>query len=93
MVLLANMGWKVVPKLSSERVVAAVARGCICLFAWSLASAGSALAQGARPNVLVVLFDDVGFMDFGAYGSDSRTPNIDALAKRGVMLCSLSLGD
>jgi len=86
MVLLANMGWKVVPKLSSERVVAAVARGCICLFAWSLASAGSALAQGTRPNVLVVLFDDVGFMDFGAYGSDSRTPNIDALAKRGVML-------
>jgi len=44
------------------------------------------MAQQTRPNVLVVLFDDVGFMDFGAYGSDSRTPNIDALAKRGVML-------
>ena len=75
----------------SEGVVAAVARGCACLFTWSLAStslasASLAMAQGIRPNVLVVLFDDVGFMDFGAYGSDSRTPNIDSLAKRGVML-------
>jgi arylsulfatase A-like enzyme len=38
------------------------------------------------PNILVVLFDDVGFTDFGAYGSDSRTPHIDALARRGAML-------
>ncbi len=45
-----------------------------------------ALAQDTRPNILIVLFDDVGFMDFGAYGSDTRTPNIDALAQNGVML-------
>ena len=37
-----------------------------------------------RPNVLVVLFDDVGFADFGCYGSSIKTPTIDALAKRGV---------
>ncbi|HAJ47493.1 MAG TPA: sulfatase, partial [Alphaproteobacteria bacterium] len=43
-----------------------------------------ALAQGTKPNILVVLFDDVGFMDVGAYGSDTRTPNIDALAGRGT---------
>lgn len=43
-------------------------------------------AQDDRPNILVVLFDDVGFMDFGAYGSDNRTPNIDALAGKGTML-------
>lgn len=40
----------------------------------------------SRPNILVVLFDDVGFMDFGAYGSDTRTPTIDALAGNGLML-------
>jgi arylsulfatase/uncharacterized sulfatase len=45
-----------------------------------------ALAQGTKPNILVVLFDDVGFMDVGAYGSDTRTPNIDALAGRGTQL-------
>jgi arylsulfatase A-like enzyme len=39
-----------------------------------------------KPNILLVLFDDVGFMDFGVYGSDSRTPNIDALARSGILL-------
>ena len=32
------------------------------------------------PNILVVLFDDVGFSDFGCYGSPIRTPTIDRLA-------------
>jgi arylsulfatase/uncharacterized sulfatase len=44
-----------------------------------------ALAQDTQPNILLVLFDDVGFMDFGAYGSDTRTPNIDELAQSGIM--------
>lgn len=44
-----------------------------------------ALAQDTRPNILVVLFDDVGFTDFGAYGGDARTPTIDALAKSGTL--------
>jgi arylsulfatase len=38
------------------------------------------------PNILVVLFDDVGFSDFGCYGSPIRTPTIDALAARGLRL-------
>ncbi|MFT5670026.1 MAG: arylsulfatase A-like enzyme [Glaciecola sp.] len=37
-----------------------------------------------KPNVLVVLLDDVGFMDFGSYGGDTATPNIDALAQQGA---------
>jgi arylsulfatase len=36
------------------------------------------------PNLLVILFDDVGFSDFGCYGSAIRTPHIDALAARGL---------
>ncbi len=36
------------------------------------------------PNILVVLFDDVGFSDFGCYGSPIETPTIDALAARGL---------
>ena len=42
-----------------------------------------AAAEGA-PNVVVVLFDDVGFSDFGCYGSEIATPVIDALAAEGV---------
>jgi arylsulfatase A-like enzyme len=36
------------------------------------------------PNVLVVLFDDVGFSDFGCYGSPIKTPTIDRLAAEGL---------
>lgn len=38
-----------------------------------------------RPNVVVILADDAGLMDFGAYGGEAHTPNVDALAARGAM--------
>jgi len=38
---------------------------------------------GCGPNVVVVLFDDVGFADLGCYGSEIRTPNLDLLAEGG----------
>lgn len=47
---------------------------------------------GKRPNVLIILFDDVGWGDFGCYGGGvavgAPTPNIDALARRGLLLTS-----
>ena len=39
-----------------------------------------------RPNIVLIVADDVGFSDIGAYGSEIRTPNIDALASEGVKL-------
>ncbi|HRJ69342.1 MAG TPA: arylsulfatase [Beijerinckiaceae bacterium] len=39
-----------------------------------------------RPNIVFVLFDDAGFSDFGAYGSEIETPNIDAIAAAGVRM-------
>ena len=41
-------------------------------------------APEGAPNIVVILFDDVGFADFGCYGSSIRTPAIDAIAARGV---------
>ena len=41
-------------------------------------------APAGAPNILVVLFDDVGFSDFGCYGGDAATPAIDRLAERGL---------
>src|SRR5690349_2414473 len=38
----------------------------------------------AAPNVLVVVLDDVGFGDFGCYGSELDTPTFDALAAGGL---------
>ena len=43
--------------------------------------------QTSRPNVVLIITDDIGYGDFGAYGSpDVRTPNIDRLARAGVKL-------
>ena len=36
------------------------------------------------PNVVVIVLDDVGFADFGCYGSEIDTPTIDALAAGGL---------
>lgn len=48
--------------------------------------------SGRRPNVLVVLFDDVGWGDLGCYGGGAAvgapTPNIDRLARQGKLLTS-----
>lgn len=41
----------------------------------------------ARPNVVLIITDDVGYGDLGSYGApDIKTPNIDALAKTGTRL-------
>ncbi len=71
---------------SMQRALVLVARAVFSTAVFGFAAVAAAKGQDARPNILVVLFDDVGFMDFGAYGSDTRTPKIDALAKKGVIL-------
>lgn len=44
-----------------------------------------AQSDGTRPNIVLILVDDAALMDFGVYGGEARTPNIDALAARGAM--------
>ncbi len=41
-------------------------------------------APDGAPNIVFVLVDDVGFSDFGCYGGEIRTPNIDRLADDGL---------
>src|SRR4051812_47593957 len=44
-------------------------------------------AAGARPNVILVMSDDMGYADLGSYGgTDIKTPNLDRLAREGVPL-------
>lgn len=39
-----------------------------------------------KPNILIILPDDLGWSDIGYHGSDIKTPNIDKLARSGIML-------
>src|SRR5262245_9000275 len=40
-----------------------------------------------RPNVVLIIMDDLGYGDIGSYGvKDARTPNLDRLAREGVRL-------
>ncbi len=41
-------------------------------------------ASTRRPNIVIILADDVGFCDIGCYGSEIHTPNLDALANNGL---------
>ncbi|MEW4486455.1 arylsulfatase [Thalassoglobus sp. JC818] len=41
-------------------------------------------AADSRPNILVMMVDDLGYSDLGCYGSEIDTPNLDALAANGL---------
>lgn len=50
------------------------------------ATVGSAQAKERRPNLLVIVADDLGYSDLGAFGGEIRTPNLDKLALNGIRL-------
>lgn len=47
-------------------------------------AAVAARAEAAKPNVIVILSDDVGYSDLGSFGGEIATPNLDALAAGGL---------
>ncbi|NWK55427.1 arylsulfatase [Verrucomicrobiaceae bacterium N1E253] len=44
--------------------------------------------QDTRPNIIIMMVDDLGYSDFGCYGSEIQTPNIDSLASNGLRFSS-----
>jgi arylsulfatase len=59
-------------------------------FVRSLAAGGAAAMTGAgasasrRPNIVLIMADDMGFSDIGCYGGEVRTPNLDRIAQGGL---------
>lgn len=58
----------------------------IFFLAGLLTAGNQAWSQARKPNIILILVDDMGYSDLGAYGSEIRTPNIDRLAKEGLKL-------
>ncbi|ACT92880.1 arylsulfatase [Dyadobacter fermentans] len=63
------------------------------LSTWALALLIGARAMGQSPNIVFILADDLGYGDIGAHGQKLlRTPNIDALAKEGMIFTDIHAG-
>ncbi len=64
----------------------------VLLFALAVTMVGCASAdeeapaEASRPNILVILVDDMGYSDIGPFGGEVDTPTLDALASEGLML-------
>ncbi|MCK9986565.1 MAG: hypothetical protein AzoDbin1_03037 [Azoarcus sp.] len=72
-----------------SRLFAKASRVCLAVAAaTSLSSLAASPAQdgASRPNILLVVVDDLGFNDLGATGGEIATPNLDALAQSSVLM-------
>src|ERR1041385_6200630 len=55
------------------------------LFALALLAAATiSQAASSKPNIFIIVADDMGFSDPGCYGGEVHTPNLDALAQGGL---------
>ncbi len=76
-----------------------------CLFVVCLAGCGAenqdsenrpldsqSATRDTRPNILLIVADDMGYSDIGAFGSEINTPNIDRLAAEGTILTNFKVG-
>jgi len=67
-----------------QPAIGAIARRLIAVAVAVAAAHAAAAAIAAAPNVVVILADDLGFSDLGAYGGEIDTPHLDRLAAGGL---------
>ena len=56
----------------------------LTLFVMTFAQVVSAVDATKRPNIVLIMADDMGFSDIGCYGSEIKTPTLDRLATNGI---------
>jgi len=79
--MIASLSASALNRFHSEN---AMPRRLTALLVLLLLTACQSAAAQDRPNIIVILVDDMGFSDIGCYGGEIATPNIDALAQHGL---------
>ena len=61
-----------------------ILRSLAAIYVFLSVSSSLAPSAHARPNIVIIMADDMGFSDIGCYGGEIRTPNVDRLAENGL---------
>ena len=48
------------------------------------------LSAAERPNILLIMVDDMGYSDLGSFGGEIKTPNLDSLAEQGIRMTNFT---
>jgi arylsulfatase len=48
--------------------------------------------ESTKPNVILIVADDLGYSDLGVYGSEIKTPNLNRIAQQGIQLTNYHTG-
>jgi arylsulfatase A-like enzyme len=56
----------------------------LLIFQFAYSQSSKPLTEAKRPNIVIILADDMGYSDMGMFGSEIKTPNMDSLALTGV---------
>ena len=86
-----NMNMKITDR---KHFIGAALAGVLALTTPALQADSSATTGTAkRPNIIIILADDMGFSDVGAFGSEIKTPNLDSLAMSGLRCTQCQVGE
>jgi arylsulfatase A-like enzyme len=73
-----------IPSMLSLSIILVLMTGCM----QKKSKEGSGNSEADKPNILLIVADDLGYSDIGPFGSEIRTPVLDKLAEQGVRLSS-----
>jgi arylsulfatase len=78
--------------LAGDPRCAVLAVLCLAASLLSQPAAGQTTTAPRRPNIVMIVADDLGYSDLGMFGGEIRTPNLDALARSGVRCTNFYTG-